>query len=90
MNVDGARREALKIAGRIAADRIERGKRRAVKFGEALIEYMDHLEAKVDRAGKPARWARNVEQLALQHLRPQWEKWTLAEMSAYLSGLHYT
>lgn len=82
MIVADARKEALKIAGRIASDRIEPGKRAALKFDAALDQYLDHLRRKAERAGKPDRWARNVEKLGKQLLRPKWGKWSLSEMSA--------
>ena len=82
MIVADARKEALKVAGRIAAGRIEPGKRAAAKFGETLDKYIEHLKRKAERAGKPARWAANVEKLGKQLLRPKWGKWSLAEMSA--------
>src|SRR5262245_57324944 len=53
MNVDDARKEAQKIAGRNAAGRIAPGKRKAVKFAEAFTEYLSHLEIKAINKGKP-------------------------------------
>jgi integrase len=81
MNVADARKEALKIAGRIAADRIEPGKRSAAKFADAMTEYLGHLERQSERRGKPARWAKNVRSLSRLYLIPHWGKWPLAEMS---------
>src|SRR5258708_28958786 len=81
MNVADARKEALKIAGRIAADRIEPGKRSAAKFADAMDEYLAHLVRQSERRGKPARWAKNVRSLSRLYLIPQWGKWPLAEMS---------
>jgi len=81
MNVADARKGALKIAGRIAADRIEPGKRSATKFADAMDEYLAHLVRQSERRGKPARWAKNVRSLSRLYLIPQWGKWPLAEMS---------
>ena len=81
LNVADARKEALKIAGRIAADRIEPGKRSAAKFADAMDEYLAHLVRQSERRGKPARWAGNVRSLSRLYLIPQWGKWPLAEMS---------
>jgi integrase len=81
MNVADARKAALQIAGRIAADKIEPGKRRAVKFEAALAEYINHLVRQAERRGKPARWAKNVRNLSRRHLIPKWGKWPLAEIS---------
>ena len=81
MNLAAARKAAKVIAGRIAADRIEPGKRKAVKFEAALDEYISHLEAQATRRGKPARWAKNVGGLARLYLKPKWGKWSLAELS---------
>jgi len=81
MNVADARKGALKIAGRIAADRIEPGKRSAAKFADAMDEYLAHLVRQSERRGKPARWAKNVRSLSRLYLLPQWGKWPLAEMS---------
>jgi integrase len=81
LNVADARKEALKIAGRIAADRIEPGKRSAAKFADAMDEYLAHLVRQSERRGKPARWAGKVRSLSRLYLIPQWGKWPLAEMS---------
>jgi hypothetical protein len=53
MIVVDARKDALKIAGRIAGGRIEPSKRAAAKCGETLDEYIEHLKRKAKRAGKP-------------------------------------
>src|SRR5262245_41772184 len=87
LSVAEARKEALQIAGEIAAGRIEPGKRRATKFADAFADYLDHLARKVDKANKennthkPARWRDNVEKLG-KIILPKWSKWSLAEMSA--------
>lgn len=81
MNLAAARKAAKVIAGRIAADRILPGKRKAAKFSAALDEYLAHLERQSERRGKPARWAKNVRSLSRLYLIPRWGKWPLAEMS---------
>ena len=53
MTLADARRAAKKQIGRIAADRPEPGKRSAVKFSDALDEYMIHL--KIARLGPVKR-----------------------------------
>src|SRR5664280_2247473 len=76
-----ARRAALEIAGHNASGRIEPGRRTAVKFDSAMVEYLAHLRAKAAKNGKPARWAYAVESINRVHLQPRWGGWTLAEMS---------
>lgn len=76
-----ARREAIIALGRIAAGRIEPGKRKAIKFGRALDDYVKHLKRKAESRGKPPRWAYNVEQYAKLHIRPKWGNVSLIEMS---------
>jgi integrase len=78
---DEARRAALEIAGRNASGRIEPGRRAAVKFESAMVEYLAHLRAQSAKRGKPARWAYAVESINRVHLQPRWGGWTLAEMS---------
>jgi hypothetical protein len=70
MTLAEARKAARKIAGRIAADTLDVGKRRAVKFADAFSDYTEHLRAKAERAGKPATWCRNVEGLGRLHILP--------------------
>src|SRR5260370_32782098 len=81
LNVPDARKEALKIAGRIAADRIEPGKRSAAKFADAMDEYLAHLVRQPQRRGKPARRAGKVRRLSRLYLIPQWGKWPVSGMS---------
>jgi integrase len=81
MTLADARRAAKKQIGRIAADRPEPGKRSAVKFSDALDEYMIHLRDRAAKAGKEASWAKRVDGLAKLYLRPKWGKWALATMS---------
>ena len=81
MKLADARRECLMVMGRIAAGRIEPGKRKAVKFGRALDDYLAHLRRKADRAGKPPRWHYNVAQYSKLYIRPKWGNVSLIEMS---------
>lgn len=80
MNVADARREASIIAGRVAERKIEPGKRKALKFGEALDDYLKFLRAKSAKKGKPARHAANVEKLRRQFFG-EWEKWPLSDLA---------
>lgn len=81
VTTDAARRTALMIGARVAEGRIEPGKREAKKFGVAFADYLDYLEAKAAKKGKPARWRRNVKQLGDQLLLQQWENWSLIDMA---------
>ena len=80
MSTAAARQAALVEAGKIAARRIEPGKRAALRLGPALNEYMKHLRGKATRKGKPARHAANVEKLRRQFLI-EFETWPLADLS---------
>jgi integrase len=82
MTLAQARKQARKIAGRIAADRREPGKREAVRFETAFADYIEHLQKRATDRGKPASWAANVAGLGKLHILPKWCKWSLAEMSA--------
>jgi integrase len=82
MNVADARKAALVIAGRNASGRIAPGKRSAKKFGDAFADYLQHLERKATKAGKPPTWKLNVEKIGKSLLLPEFEKWPLADMSA--------
>lgn len=81
MTITDARKAALVEAGRVAAGRITPGKRSAVKFEAAFTDYLDHLQRKADKAGKPARWRTNVEHIGRTILLPEFGKWSLAELS---------
>jgi integrase len=82
MDVKAARQAARVVSGEIAGGKITPGRRDAVKFGDALTSYIEFLKSQSSRKGKSATWAANVESLARKWLRPEWEKFTLAEMSA--------
>jgi len=79
--VADARIAATIMAGKVAAKAMEPSRREAIKFDEALEQYLEHLKAKAAAKDKPARWHRNVEQLSRQLLRPKWSEWTLLDMS---------
>jgi integrase len=80
MSTAAARQAALVEAGKVAAGRVEPGKRAALRLGPALNEYMKHLHGKATRKGKPARHAANVEKLRRQFLA-EFETWPLADLS---------
>jgi hypothetical protein len=82
MKVKAARDAALIEAGRVAAKRIRPGKRAAVKFGEAFEEYIKAAEAKAERKGKPARWAKNARLIGSSLLLPEFARFPLADLSA--------
>lgn len=81
MDVKSARKEATILAGQIAADKAPPGKRAGRKFGEAFEVYMAKLKAQAEAKGKPARWHDNVQKLYRDYLKPQWENWSLIDMS---------
>ena len=81
MDWKAARREAKIFAGQVAADKAPAGKRAARKFGEAFEVYMAKLKVQAEAKGKPARWHDNVQKLYRDYLKPQWENWSLIDMS---------
>ena len=81
MDVDGARKEALIYSGTVAAGTAAPGKRRAMPFRTAFENYLAHLKAQAEAKGKPPRWWANANKLSQLHIMPQWDGWTLAEMS---------
>jgi integrase len=82
MGVAAAREDATVHAADVIRGTAKLGKREAINFGEALDKYLDYLRRQSERRGKPPRWANNVERYAKTLLRPQWEKWPLADMAA--------
>ena len=89
MNTADARREASVLAGRVAEKKMEPGKRKAMKLGAALDDYLKFLRAQSARGGrkakpgsppKPARHADNVDKLRKQFFG-EWEKWPLADLA---------
>ena len=81
MPVLAARAAAAVIAGQVAEGDAPPGKRKAVRFDQALDQYLAHLKRKAANAGKPARHAYNVESLARRYMRPKFGQWSLVEMS---------
>jgi integrase len=82
MDVEQARKEALIFAGALAAGTAAPGKRAAMPFRRAFESYLEHLKAQAEKKGKPPRWYLNAKKLYETHIKPQWDGWTLAEMSA--------
>jgi integrase len=80
MTVKEARDAAKIIAGRVAAGSAGPGKRAALRFDDAMTDYLGHLKRKAERAGKPARWAYNVAKLVKGPLA-RWSGWSLADMA---------
>ena len=77
MSLVDARKLAKQLLGR---NRLGKGKRRELKFSEALADYMIHLRDRAASRGKPDAWARRVDGLARLHLLPKWSKWSVAAM----------
>ena len=50
-------------------------------FRTAFENYLAHLKAQAEAKGKPPRWWANASKLSELHIMPQWEGWTLVEMS---------
>jgi integrase len=70
--VTHARKEAAKIAGRVASGRTESKQR----FDEAFAEYV----AKLKRT-RSAKWAEIVEGIGDNHLKPKWKGWHLDKLA---------
>ena len=81
MDVDEARKQALIYSGAVAAGTAAPGKRQAMPFRTAFENYLAHLKAQAEAKGKPPRWWANASKLSEAHIMPQWDGWTLAEMS---------
>ena len=82
MDVDEARKQALMYSGTVAAGTAAPGKRQAMPFKTAFENYLVHLKVQAEAKGKPPRWWVTACKLSEAHIMPQWEGWTLAEMSA--------
>ena len=82
MDVDEARKQALIYSGAVAAGTAAPGRRTAMPFCTAFENYLSHLKAQAEAKGKPPRWWLNASKLSEVHIMPQWDGWTLAEMSA--------
>ena len=81
MDVDEARKQALIYSGTVAAGTAAPGKRQAMPFKAAFENYLVHLKVQAEAKGKPPRWWLTASKLSEAHIMPQWEGWTLAEMS---------
>lgn len=81
MTVAAARKAAEALSGRIAGGHIETGKRHALTFSEAFDDYCQYLLKKATAAQKEPLWHRVVTGLGKLYLKPQWDGWTLAEIS---------
>src|SRR3954466_13164369 len=81
VTTDEARKEALIYSGAVAAGTAAPGKRQAMPFKTAFESYLTHLKAQAEAKGKPPRWWANACKLSEAHIKPQWDGWTLAEMS---------
>jgi integrase len=51
-------------------------------FRVAFGNYLEHLRTQAEEKGKPPRWYLNAKKLSDNHIMPQWDGWTLVEMSA--------
>jgi integrase len=81
VTTDEARKQALIYSGAVAAGTAAPGKRQAMPFRAAFENYLAHLKAQAEAKGKPPRWWANACKLSEAHIMPQWDGWTLAEMS---------
>ncbi len=97
MGVDEARKEGLIYAGSVASGTAAKGKRTATPFRSAFENYLEHLRTQAEEKGKRPRWYLNAKKLAETHIYPQWDGWTLVQMSdnpravkAWFSNLNKT
>jgi integrase len=81
IGTDEARNRALALASDAANDKAPPSKRTATTFETAWGRYLQHLEAKANANGKPARHHANAMKLGNSLILPQWGKWTLLDMS---------
>jgi integrase len=82
VSVRDARKGALRIAGREAEGKVMPGRRDALGFTKAFDDYCAHLHRKAIKAGKKPLWHGKVQSLGKLHMKPKWDGWTLAKMSA--------
>jgi integrase len=81
MTVGEARKEALVYAGSVAGGMAAKGRRTATPFRAAFENYLEYLRAQAEEKGKPPRWYLNAKKLAETHIFPEWDGWTLVQMS---------
>jgi integrase len=82
MDLKAAREAGLMYAGSVVAGTAAPGKRVALKFGPAFESYLTRLKTNAeDVKKKPARWYANARKLADRYILPEWQDWTLYDMS---------
>jgi len=81
MDVKAAREAGLMYAGSVVAGSAAPGKKAAQKFGPAFETYLERLKTQAEKKGKPPRWWANAKKLYETHLKPEWENWSLYDMS---------
>ena len=77
MSTAQARKAALKLAGDLASDRLEPGRRAALKVADACARYVEHLA----EHGKSATWSRTAAGIVANHIVPEFGRWPLQELS---------
>ena len=82
MRVEEARKQASIYSGMVAAGTAAPGKRTAMPFRTAFESYLEHLKTQAEEKGKVPRWYLNAKKMAEKYIYPQWDGWTLVEMSA--------
>src|SRR5258705_4443511 len=81
MHVDEAPKQAVICSGAVAAGTAAPGKRQAMPFRTVFENSPAHPKAQAEAKGKPPRWWANACKLSEAHIMPQWDGWTLSEMS---------
>ena len=77
MSVVQARAAARKIAGQLADDRLEPGRRAALRVKDAIDNYIAHLAA----TGKSKTWSRIARGIADNNVLPTWGHFPLADVT---------
>jgi integrase len=80
MKIDAARKAAEIEAGQLAQGKTPVNRREAVKFETAFAVYLEHLKAKAEEKGKPARWHYNAVKYG-KLILPTFGGWTLVELA---------
>lgn len=81
MTVSEARKQALIHTGAIHAGTAAPAKKQQMPFVAAFESYLEHLRAQAIRKGKEPRWYDNARKLYDTHIKPEWQNWTLYDMS---------
>jgi integrase len=76
-----ARRLAKIEAGEVARGNITPSQREATTVGKAMAAYIAHLKEKVGQGEKSAKWVRQVESAAKNHILPAFDNYTLRELT---------